>query len=162
MQYIDLKDFKTPGADAQGIYYLREIHEADVLVEAIKAKKGGSAVVVGGGYIGLELAACLTINDIKVTMVFPEPFCSEHSLLPSSSPFYFPNCMVLALFLQCVWLSLAVPRLFTSEIAAFYEGYYEGKGVTIIKGTLAAAFEKDEHGHVGFCCCLLNSSGSFS
>ncbi len=83
MQYIDLKDFKTPGADAQGIYYLREIHEADVLVEAIKAKKGGSAVVVGGGYIGLELAACLTINDIKVTMVFPEPFCSEHSLLPS-------------------------------------------------------------------------------
>ncbi|CAK9213728.1 unnamed protein product [Sphagnum troendelagicum] len=114
--YIDLKDFKTPGADAQGIYYLREIHEADVLVEAIKAKKGGSAVVVGGGYIGLELAACLTINDIKVTMVFPEPFC--------------------------------MPRLFTSEIAAFYEGYYEGKGVTIIKGTLAAAFEKDEHGHV--------------
>jgi len=53
------------------------VHDADKLVEAIKAFKGGEAVVVGGGYIGLELAACLTLNKIKVTMVFPEPFFSK-------------------------------------------------------------------------------------
>lgn len=53
------------------------MHDADKLVEAIKAFKGGEAVVVGGGYIGLELAACLTINKIKVTMVFPDPCFSK-------------------------------------------------------------------------------------
>ncbi|CAI5458853.1 unnamed protein product [Closterium sp. Yama58-4] len=113
---IKLTDFKTPGADAKGIYYLREIKEADELYAAIQAKKGGKAVVVGGGYIGLELAAILAINDIKATMVFPEPFC--------------------------------MPRLFTPTLAAFYEGYYEAKGVTIVKGTVATAFTANEEGHV--------------
>ena len=42
----------------------------------------------------------------------------------------------------------AVPRLFTPEIASFYEGYYEGKGVNIIKGTSVTAFEKDNEGNV--------------
>lgn len=56
---------------------MREIDDADELVEGIKAKKNGKAVVVGGGYIGLELSAALRINDIDVTMVFPEPWCSK-------------------------------------------------------------------------------------
>lgn len=114
--FFNLADFKTPGADAKGLYYLREVHDADKLVEAIKTFKGGEAVIVGGGYIGIELAACLTVNKIKVTMVFPDP------------------CFM--------------PRLFTPELASFYEGYYEGKGVTIIKGTSVTAFEKDDEGHV--------------
>jgi monodehydroascorbate reductase (NADH) len=114
--FLNLADFKTAGADAKGLFYLREVHDADKLVEAIKAFKGGDAVIVGGGYIGLELAACLTLNKIKVTMVFPDP------------------CFM--------------PRLFTPELASFYEGYYEGKGVTIIKGTSVTAFEKDDNGHV--------------
>jgi monodehydroascorbate reductase (NADH) len=41
-----------------------------------------------------------------------------------------------------------VPRLFTPELASFYEGYYQGKGVNIIKGTSVTAFEKDGQGHV--------------
>uniref|UniRef100_A0A7I4AYM5 monodehydroascorbate reductase (NADH) n=1 Tax=Physcomitrium patens TaxID=3218 RepID=A0A7I4AYM5_PHYPA len=41
-----------------------------------------------------------------------------------------------------------VPRLFTPELASFYEGYYENKGVNIIKGTSVTAFEKDDNGHV--------------
>ncbi|XP_024385327.1 monodehydroascorbate reductase, seedling isozyme [Physcomitrium patens] len=114
--FLNLADFKTPGADAKGIYYLRDIGDADKIVEAIKASKGDEAVVVGGGYIGLELAACLTMNKIKVNMVFPEP------------------CLM--------------PRLFTPELASFYERYYEGKGVNIIKGTTVTAFEKDDNGHV--------------
>lgn len=46
---------------------------------------------------------------------------------------------------------LAVPRLFTPDIAAFYEGYYEGKGVSIIKGTTVTAFEKNDQGYVSSC-----------
>lgn len=44
---------------------------------AIQAKKKGKAVIVGGGYIGLELGAALKINDLDVTMVYPEPWCSK-------------------------------------------------------------------------------------
>jgi NADPH-dependent 2,4-dienoyl-CoA reductase/sulfur reductase-like enzyme len=40
----------------------------------------GKAVVVGGGYIGLELSAALKINNFDVTMVYPEPWCSKSSM----------------------------------------------------------------------------------
>ncbi|PON42833.1 FAD/NAD-linked reductase [Parasponia andersonii] len=113
---IKLTDFGVQGADAKNIFYLREIDDADKLVEAIKAKKNGTAVIVGGGYIGLELGAALRINNLDVSMVYPEPWC--------------------------------MPRLFTSGIAAFYEGYYANKGIKIIKGTVATGFSTNAHGEV--------------
>lgn len=113
---IKLSDFGVQGADAKNIFYLREIDDADQLVEAIKTKKNGKVVVVGGGYIGLELGAALRINNFEVSMVYPEPWC--------------------------------MPRLFTPEIAAFYEGYYAKKGITIIKGTVAVGFTVDAKGEV--------------
>ncbi|KAH7512129.1 hypothetical protein FEM48_Zijuj12G0057800 [Ziziphus jujuba var. spinosa] len=113
---IKLSDFGVQGADAKNIFYLREIDDADKLNEAIKAKKNGKAVIVGGGYIGLELGAALRINNLDVTMVYPEPWC--------------------------------MPRLFTSGIAAFYEGYYANKGIKIIKGTVAVGFSTNSEGEV--------------
>lgn len=56
---------------------MREIDDADKLVAAIQSKKNGKAVIVGGGYIGLELGAALKINELSVTMVYPEPWCSK-------------------------------------------------------------------------------------
>jgi len=41
-----------------------------------------------------------------------------------------------------------VPRLFTSGIAHFYEGFYYNKGIKIVKGTVAAGFEADANGDV--------------
>nr|ADF43731.1 monodehydroascorbate reductase [Lilium longiflorum] len=113
---IKLSDFGVQGADAKNIFYLREIDDADKLVAAIQAKPNGKAVIVGGGYIGLELGATLKINNLDVTMVYPEPWC--------------------------------MPRLFTAEIAAFYEGYYANKGIKIIKGTVAVGFDSDANGDV--------------
>ncbi|CAI9780206.1 unnamed protein product [Fraxinus pennsylvanica] len=109
---IRLSDFGVKGADATNIFYLREIDDADKLVEAIKAKKNGKALVVGGGYIGLELSAALKINNIDVSMVYPEPWC--------------------------------MPRLFTADLASFYESYYANKGIKIIKGTVATGFGTNE------------------
>lgn len=43
---------------------------------------------------------------------------------------------------------LVVPRLFTSGIAAFYEGYYANKGIKIIKGTVAVGFTANSDGEV--------------
>lgn len=76
MQVIKLSDFGVEGANANNIFYLREIDDADKLVAAIQAKKNGKAVIVGGGYIGLELSAVLKLNDYDITMVYPEPWCS--------------------------------------------------------------------------------------
>lgn len=113
---IKLSDFGVQGANSNNILYLREIEDADKLVAAIQAKKGGKAVIVGGGYIGLECAAAMRINNLDVTMVYPEPWC--------------------------------MPRLFTPEIASFYEGYYANKGIKIIKGTVAVGFDSDANGDV--------------
>lgn len=77
VQVLKLSDFGVQGADSKNIFYLREIDDADKLVEAIKAKKGGKAVIVGGGYIGLELSAVMRLNNIEVSMVYPEPWCSK-------------------------------------------------------------------------------------
>jgi monodehydroascorbate reductase (NADH) len=43
----------------------------------MKSCPGGNAVVIGGGYIGMECAAALVTNKIRVTMVFPEKHCSK-------------------------------------------------------------------------------------
>jgi 3-phenylpropionate/trans-cinnamate dioxygenase ferredoxin reductase component len=37
------------------------------------AAEGKSFAVIGGGFIGSEIAAALTMNDCRVTMFFPEP-----------------------------------------------------------------------------------------
>ena len=53
-----------------------------------------------------------------------------------------------------------MPCIFTVDIAAFYEGYYKGKTVDIIKGTMATWFGTDEHGNVSGSCFFLNASDS--
>ncbi len=58
-----------PGGDLEGICYFRSLD--DYLHTKGKAAEGKSAVVVGGGFIGSELAAALNINKLNVTMIFP-------------------------------------------------------------------------------------------
>lgn len=65
-----------PGADAKNIFYLRDIEEAEALAKAIKAENR-KVVIVGGGYIGLELSAVMKMNNLDVTMVYPGPWCSK-------------------------------------------------------------------------------------
>lgn len=85
---IKLTDFGVQGANANNIFYLRDIGDADKLVAAIQAKKNGKAVIVGGGYIGLELGAALKINDLEVTMVYPEPWCMPRLFTAGIASFY--------------------------------------------------------------------------
>jgi hypothetical protein len=40
LQVITLNDFKMPGADAEGIYYVREEADTKLLYDAIQEKKG--------------------------------------------------------------------------------------------------------------------------
>jgi len=56
-----------PGVDLPGIHYLRSLADAQALrASALQAKR---AVVIGGSFIGLEVAASLRQRGIEVTLV---------------------------------------------------------------------------------------------
>jgi 3-phenylpropionate/trans-cinnamate dioxygenase ferredoxin reductase subunit len=57
----------APGADLAGIHYLRTMADADALRDA--ARPGRRAVIVGGGYIGLEVAATCRELGVEVTVL---------------------------------------------------------------------------------------------
>jgi NADPH-dependent 2,4-dienoyl-CoA reductase/sulfur reductase-like enzyme/peroxiredoxin family protein/rhodanese-related sulfurtransferase/TusA-related sulfurtransferase len=58
-----------PGADADGVFTLRGLHDMDAIRGVLEEKQPRRAVVVGGGYIGLEMAEALRNRDIDVTLV---------------------------------------------------------------------------------------------
>jgi NAD(P)H-nitrite reductase large subunit len=61
-----------PGGDLEGICYFRTLD--DYLKMRTESTDGKSAVVIGGGFIGSEIAAALAINKVNVTMLFPEQY----------------------------------------------------------------------------------------
>ena len=61
-----------PGGCLEGVIYFRTLDDYLHLRE--RAVTGRSAVVIGGGLLGAELAAALTMNKLDVTMVFPGPY----------------------------------------------------------------------------------------
>ncbi|MGY1668813.1 NAD(P)/FAD-dependent oxidoreductase [Geodermatophilus sp. SYSU D00696] len=60
------------GADADGVRYLRTLADADRLVADL-AGGGRRVVVVGAGWIGLEVAAAARAHGHRVTVVEPQP-----------------------------------------------------------------------------------------
>jgi NADPH-dependent 2,4-dienoyl-CoA reductase/sulfur reductase-like enzyme len=58
------------GGAGEGIVYFRTLADYHHLRE--RAREGATAAVVGGGFIGSEIAAALSSAGVKVTMVFPE------------------------------------------------------------------------------------------
>ena len=61
---------KIPGGDLNGINYYRTLNSYQEARDAATHAK--SAVVIGGGFIGSEMAAALCINKLMVTMMFPQ------------------------------------------------------------------------------------------
>ena len=59
-----------PGGDLEGLSYYRTLRDYQKLRAG--ASPGKSAVVIGGGFIGSEMAASLCVNQLAVTMIFPE------------------------------------------------------------------------------------------
>lgn len=55
------------GAELKGVHYLRTAADADGL--NADAKAGGKAVIIGGGFIGLEVAATLRKRGLDVTVI---------------------------------------------------------------------------------------------
>jgi 3-phenylpropionate/trans-cinnamate dioxygenase ferredoxin reductase subunit len=57
----------VPGADLEGVLYLRTVGDSDRLRAAVAA--AGNVVVIGGGWIGLEAAAAARTAGAKVTVL---------------------------------------------------------------------------------------------
>lgn len=57
----------APGAELSGVFYLRTAADARAIGAA--AKSGGHAVVIGAGFIGLEVAASLRKMGMDVTVI---------------------------------------------------------------------------------------------
>lgn len=62
----------VPGGDLGGICYFRTLD--DYLRMRRESTEGSSAVVIGGGFIGSEIAAALAVNKVNVTMIFPDQY----------------------------------------------------------------------------------------
>jgi 3-phenylpropionate/trans-cinnamate dioxygenase ferredoxin reductase subunit len=58
-----------PGADLDGVHYLRDLRDADLLRERLAA--GGRVAVVGAGWIGAEVAASARQMGNDVTVIGP-------------------------------------------------------------------------------------------
>jgi 3-phenylpropionate/trans-cinnamate dioxygenase ferredoxin reductase subunit len=59
-----------PGSDLAGVFTLRRIEDAHSIREAARA--GRRALVLGGSFMGSEIASSLTQLGLAVTMAFPE------------------------------------------------------------------------------------------
>jgi nitrite reductase (NADH) large subunit len=57
----------VPGKDLPGVISFRDMKDVDAMLAA--AGKGGDAVVIGGGLLGLEAAHGLTLRGMKVTVI---------------------------------------------------------------------------------------------
>ncbi|CAD7705019.1 unnamed protein product [Ostreobium quekettii] len=101
---VTLQEHGTPGWDLRGIFYLRNLADAERMMQGIKECKArdGRAVVVGAGFVGMEIAAVLRQNGLEVAMVFPGGMLMDRMLPP--------------------------------EVATFYEDFYQNKGIEICWG----------------------------
>ena len=75
-----------PGADLEGVHLLRTIEDSDAIRAAIEA--GGRLVVIGGGWIGCEVAASARQKGMDVTIVEPLELPLLRVLGPELGGFY--------------------------------------------------------------------------
>jgi 3-phenylpropionate/trans-cinnamate dioxygenase ferredoxin reductase component len=76
----------VPGADLDGVYYLRNVEDSDRLkIEFAEAKR---VVIIGAGWIGLETAAAARAAGLDVTLLVSGDLPLEHVLGPDVAPIF--------------------------------------------------------------------------
>ncbi len=76
----------VPGSELDGIHYLRSENQSRRIAADIADAE--QVVVVGGGYIGMEVASVLAGQGIAVTMIFPEERLMQAWFTPEMSKFF--------------------------------------------------------------------------
>ena len=76
----------VPGADLEGVHYLRTVGDSDVL--RARLERGGRAAVIGAGWIGAEVAASARQKGLDVTLLEAASLPLERVLGPELGQFY--------------------------------------------------------------------------
>jgi 3-phenylpropionate/trans-cinnamate dioxygenase ferredoxin reductase subunit len=74
------------GSDLEGIHYLRTIADVDGIAKAMKTAK--NLVIVGGGYIGLEVASVAATSGLNVSVLEMEDRILQRVTTPEMSAYY--------------------------------------------------------------------------
>lgn len=72
----------VPGADLLGVHYLRDARDAHTLRTALESAK--RVAIIGGGFVGLEVAAAARAFGLPVTVLEQAPVCLGR-VLPAAS-----------------------------------------------------------------------------
>ena len=81
-----VRKVNLPGVDLDGIFYLRDLKDVDRIKTHINP--GAAAVIVGGGYIGLETAAVLNKKGMDVKVLEMMERVLQRVTAPGLSEFY--------------------------------------------------------------------------
>ncbi len=100
----------VPGKDLASVFYLRSMDDSRKIRSAAESAK--RAVVIGNGFIGMEVAAVLAQKKVHTTMVFPEERVWKRVFTPEMSAFF-----------ERYYAKRGVEILSKSNVAGF-----EGKG----------------------------------
>ena len=76
----------VPGTDLSGVFYLRTLADSDRIRAAVRP--GSTAAIVGGGYIGLEVAASLRKLGCAVTVIEALERVMNRVVAPPVSAFF--------------------------------------------------------------------------
>lgn len=80
------RKLQAPGSDLGGIHYLRTLADVDAIARDFSP--GRQLVIVGGGYIGLEVAAVAVQAGLRVTVLEMESRILQRVASPEMSAFY--------------------------------------------------------------------------
>lgn len=80
------RTLNVPGSRLQNLFYLRSLNDSKAIRNA--AEKAKHAVVIGGGFIGMEVAAVLAQKGIEVTMVLSDDRVFKRLFSPEMSTFF--------------------------------------------------------------------------
>ena len=62
-----------PGGDATGVFGVQTLDDGAALLAGLERLRPRRAVVIGGGYIGVEMAEALARRQVAVTVVDQAP-----------------------------------------------------------------------------------------
>ncbi len=77
---MEPRRLSVPGTNLPNVFYLRRLEDSDRIAEACSA--GSRTVIIGGGFIGMEVAASLRRNEVEVSVVHRDKIPLEHAIGP--------------------------------------------------------------------------------
>ena len=81
-----VRKLNVPGSDKKGLYYLRDLDDASALKQRLKENK--KMVIVGAGYIGLEVASVAASLGVEVTVIEMANRVMNRTVDPIISSYY--------------------------------------------------------------------------